>query len=187
MRLVGDGPPQRRKEVVMTTLERQHDDLYTPMTESPPRRRSVVIPTIIAVLALVIGGVAGWMLRGTDDTDIAVAGDGDLTARQEQMVDLVRDAEQAWQAGDADGVVALFAPNGTFEAEAFGRVYRAGDGSLAGYIEAGNWTSLDVLEPMLVNGNDVLTFHNYGGQTYSEKFTFTTTGDLLILSHVIHS
>jgi hypothetical protein len=66
-------------------------------------------------------------------------------------------------------------------------VYRADDGSLANHIEAGSWSSLEVYEPMLVRGNEVFTFHRYGGVDHSETFTFTSTGEVLVTSHVIHT
>lgn len=172
----------------MTTLQDRQEELRTtspPATNHSTRRGLVLV--LVAVLALVLGGVGGWMIRGDDasTSDVVLAGGGDLTARQEQMLDLVRDAEEAWQAGDVDAVLAMFAPNGRFEA--FDAVYRVSDGSLASYIERGEWGSLGVYEPVLVRDDTMLTFHEFGGRLYSEEFTFTPDGELLIVSHVIHT
>lgn len=172
----------------MTTLERPQEETRAPITEAPVQRPSrLPLTAILAVLALALGGIVGWIVRGdgAGEPDILLAGDGDISARQEQMLDVVRDRAQAWKDGDVDAVLAGFTPTGTFEA--FGNVYRVDDGSLAAYVETGTWTSLEVQEPVLVRGNELFTFHRYGGGNYSELFTFTETGELLITSHVIHT
>lgn len=172
----------------MTTIEHPRVDTQGTGVARPgaSRGRQYAILVVVALLALVLGGIGGWMLRGSDAPgDIIVAGEGDLTERQADMLDVMRDAELAWQSNDADGVLALYAPNGTFEA--FDTVYRVDDGTFADYVEMGSWSSLEVHEPVLVRGNEILTFHTFGGQTYTESMTFTSTGDLLITSHVIHS
>lgn len=172
----------------MTTMQDRHEGLQTPMPREPATRSShYLVIAIVAVLALALGGVAGWMLNGGEDTTagIVLAGDGELSARQEQMLELVRDNEQAWQSNDFDAILALYAPDGTFEA--FDTVYRVDDGSFESFLESGQWSSLEVYEPMLVRGNEVLTFHRFGGQPYSESISFTPTGELLITSHVIHT
>lgn len=170
----------------MTTLERPRERIETTHAASPQRSsRTGLILAIVAALALALGGLAGWMIRGGDDPGVVLAGEGELTARQEQMFDMVRESELAWQRGDADAVTALFTPTGVFEA--LGTTYRVDDGSLATFVDNGEWASLDVFEPMLVNGNELFSFHRYRGQVYSDTVTFTTTGDLLIVSHVIHS
>lgn len=172
----------------MTTLQDRHDELRTPMAPAPAGRSPrYLVMAVVAVLALLVGGVAGWMLNddGTTTPGIVLAGEGELSARQEQMLDVVRDAEVAWQRNDVDAILALYAPSATFEA--FDTVYRVADGSFESYIESGSWGSLEVDEPMLVRGDDVLTFHRFGGRLYSEAFSFTPTGELLITSHVIHT
>jgi hypothetical protein len=175
----------RTKEDAMTTLERPREELLTaPVTQR--RSRAWIAVILVAVIALAVGGVGGWMVRGEPDTPaILLAGSGELTARQEQLLDTTRAAEAAWQTNDVDAILALYAPNGTFEA--FGAVYRVDDGSLRTYIESGEWSSLDVLEPMLVRDNEVLTFHDFGGALFSESLTYTGSGDVLIVSHVIHT
>ena len=170
----------------MTTIERTRED--TRAVPAPPSSRGMrmALLAVVAVLALVLGGVAGWMLRGADDPgDVVLAGDGELTARQEQMIDVIREAEAAWQSNDVDAILGVYAPDATYEA--FDTVYRMDDGSFAAYIEGGSWSSLEVYAPVLVRGNTALTFHRFGGQSYSESMTFTSAGDLLVTSHVIHT
>lgn len=168
----------------MKTLERPREAAVTATAAPHPSRRWIAM-AVVAALALAIGGVAGWMIRGDDNPALVLAGDGSLTARQEQMLDVVREGELAWRAGDADAVLALCTPDATVEV--LGTVYRADDGTLAALIENGDWASLDVLEPVLVNGNEMFTFHRWGGVDRSETFVFTSSGELLITSHVVHT
>jgi len=178
--------PDEGKEDDMKTLERPQEQLpIAPDTGRHRRSARWIALAFVAVLALVVGGAIGWAIRGDDTPGIVLAGGGDLSARQAQMYDFLTGYEQDWKAGDVDAVLARFTPNGTFEA--FGQVYRVDDGSFATYFEGGNWSSLDVLEPGLVRGNELFTFHGFRGADYSETITFTGTGDLLITSHVIHS
>ena len=43
----------------------------------------------------------------------------------------------------------------------------------------------EVLEPVLVHGNDVLSFHTYLGAPHMNIMTFTASGELLLVSHAI--
>jgi hypothetical protein len=114
-----------------------------------------------------------------------LAGEGELTERQVQMVDLYEEAEAAWRAGDGEAVAALFTDSGY--GRFLGTTYQVGDGSLERYVESGTWNSLDVLEPVLVKGNTMLNFHIYVGSTYTNVIEFTAEGELLIVSHTINS
>lgn len=151
------------------------------------KRRSAVALIAMVVAAALLGLGAGYLAWGTSDTDstapVAV-GDAELTARQEQMVDLIADAEAAWQIGDGDAVAAMFTENGVLTV--FGTEYAVDDGALAGYVSTGPFTSLDMLEPMLVSDNVVLSFNTYGSRgTLSDVFEFTPSGELLMTSHDI--
>lgn len=168
----------------MTTLERPHGVSDAPPTAAPQHSRRWVFLVVVGVLALVLGGAIGYIARGDDGTpDIVAAGADDLTARQEQMIDFLDDYEAAWQAGDADGVTAMFVADGTFGA--LDDELRVDDGTLAMYIENTSFTSLDVMRPALVNGDEMVTFHRFGGRTYVEVLTFTSDGELLLVSHEI--
>ncbi|MBT8239788.1 MAG: hypothetical protein KJN63_01010 [Acidimicrobiia bacterium] len=57
---------------------------------------------------------------------------------------------------------------------------------MAHYVNTGPFTSLDMLDPMLVNDNTMRCFHTYGGNgSLSDVFEFTPSGGLLITSHEI--
>ncbi len=165
------------------TIERPRVERIAPFDD---RRRLVVTP-IALVVAVLLGVLAGFLLWGLDDTTstaaVAVGGE-DLTPRQEQMVDLINESEAAWQAGDGEAVANMFTENGilnTGTAEYHGRE------EIAGYVNSTSYPSLEVLEPVLVSNNGMLTFHRISGVgTLSEVFEFTTDGELLIISHEIN-
>ena len=172
----------------MKTMERTHHEVQTPEVSnrrtSGGRRTGMLV--LVAVLALILGAVGGWFARGSDgDPTILLAGEGELTERQAQMVDVYEEAEAAWHAGDGEAVAALFTDDGY--GRFLGSTYQVGDGGLDRYVESGAWNSLDVLEPVLVKGNTVLNFHIYRGSTYTNVVEFTTEGELLMVSHTINS
>ena len=139
-----------------------------------------------APLALVLGAFGGWIARGSDeggDPALLLAGPGELTARQEQMFDLIAENLDAWHAGDGDAAVAAYTPTGT--ATFLGTTFRVDDGSLADHVGVGSWGSLEMYSPMLVNGNEIVSFHTFGGTTYTDVVEFTPTGDVLIVEHTI--
>lgn len=172
----------------MTTLERSRDDVMTTSSPTPshPRRsaRTGLLVTLVAVVALVLGGAVGWFVRGDDTSDVVLAGDGELTERQLEMVDFMNDYEAAWQRGDGDAVAAMYTPNGTFVS--LGWTYRVDDGSLEAYVEGGGFGGLDVFEPALVHGNELLNFHSFpGAGVFVSSVQFNNSGDLLIVNHTI--
>lgn len=143
---------------------------------------SWVVVLLAAVLALVVGGLAGWALRGDAEIGMTVlAGGGEMTDRQEQIGDFLADYEQAWQDGDTDAIMAMFAPAGTYSA--LGQTYYVADGSLADYAATYSFPDLDVFEPWLVSGNEALSFHSVGMGTFYEHVTLTGDGEILVLSH----
>ena len=172
----------------MKTIERTHHEVQAPEVtnrqSSGGRRTGMLV--LVAVLALILGAVGGWFARGSDgESTILLAGEGELTERQAQMVDVYEEAEAAWHAGDGEAVAALFTDNGY--GRFLGTTYQVDDGSVERYVESGTWNSLDVLEPVLVNGNTMLNFHIYAGSTYTNVIEFTAEGELLIVSHTINS
>jgi hypothetical protein len=167
----------------MTTLERPHETIPTRTATTSRSQRSWIIVAVIAVLALVLGGVLGYVIRGGDtNADMVIAGGDQMTDRQEQMIEFLDTYEAAWQANDAAQVTASFVPTGTFGALGSEQL-RVDDGSLADYVENSSFSSLDVLRPALVRDNEMVTFHRFGGRTYVEVLTFTPSGDLLLVSH----
>ncbi len=156
---------------------------------TPRARRVPILGAVLALLvALLVGGASGWLVRGSidDSRDLVVAGQTQLTDRQADIADFMREYEAAWQEGDGDAVVSMFASYGT--ATLLGTTYRVDDGSLAEYVDSGNWASLDVLEPILVGGgNRAVSFHTFNGATYVDIVQFTGDGELLLVSHEVTS
>jgi hypothetical protein len=168
----------------MTTIERQREETRTTDTSGGGPRRGILV-VLGLVLALVVGGLVGYLIRGdgTDDIGSVVpSGDTELTARHEQMGELVAAYEQAWQEGDGEAAEAMFATGGTLRA--LGVTYDADDGEIADFIGGVEWSALDVHEPMLVREDMGLSFHDYD-RVRTNAFTFTAEGDLLIVRHVI--
>jgi hypothetical protein len=167
----------------MKTMDRTHTKEFTPTAPSaataPLRhdaRRAWWLVAIVAVLALGIGLAVGWLVAPSGDEPAYLADGGKLSARQEQMVDLTNEAVKGWRSGDADAVLATFTPSAilTWGAQQF----RADDGTFASFVSRG-WASLEVLEPMLVDGNRVTFFYTHGSGRYLGAMEFTTTGEVL--------
>lgn len=177
----------------MKTMERKSTERVQHEVQPPEATsrqastgRPIGILVLVAVLALILGLVGGWFARGSDgDAEILLAGQGELTERQEQMLDLVRDYEAAWHSGDGEAVAAFYTDRGF--ADMGGTIYRVDDGGLQGFVDSSTWASLDVLEPMLVKGDTVLNFHSYTGGTYVNVTEFTNEGELLIVTHTVSS
>lgn len=150
------------------------------VTEKAPvraaTRRTWWLLAAVAVLALAAGLVIGRATAPSDEPAY-LAGGGALSDRQEQMLDVLDEVELAWRAGDAEAVAAAFVPTGS---ATFGDVtYRIDDGTLATYVTGGDWSSLTVLEPVLVDGNTVTFHYTVNGTHYLGSVEFTGTGDVL--------
>ena len=59
------------------------------------------------------------------------------------------------------------------------RTYRVDDGTLAAFVSGGDWSTLTVLEPVLVDGNTVTFHYEVTGIHYLGSVVFTGTGDVL--------
>lgn len=167
----------------MKTAERTIERPHVERQDTSQGSRGSLIAAIAAVAALMAGILLGFLIWGGDDSSspAAVVVDGaELTARQEQMVELINEGEAAWQRGDRAAIVDMFTEDGTLTV--FGTEF---EGPM---IAEGVTTqpSLDVLEPMLFDDTRVLTFHYVAGfGTLVEVFEFTETGEVLIVSHEI--
>jgi hypothetical protein len=150
------------------------------VVETPAKRRSAV--TLIAVIiALALGLLGGFLLRGSDDVDptAPVTVDGvELTERQDQMFELVDDYVTAWQNGDGEAAAEMFQDMGRLVVWGVQR-------DVTEFIDTTPTPGLRILEPVLVNDNEMLMFHTIDGTTFSNVMSFTTTGELLITMHEI--
>ncbi len=149
---------------------------------APSRGWNSALVAAAVVVAMIAGGLVGFLLWGTED-DTIVAGGGSLTARQEQMVELFDDYVEAWQDGDGTAAEDMFTTGGYISM--LGTEYRRSDGSLADIIERRPVPTMEILEPTLVARNTLFNYHELGGATYQNVVQFNTTGDVAIISHTL--
>ncbi|MDY7103812.1 MAG: hypothetical protein S0880_21725 [Actinomycetota bacterium] len=179
----------------MKTFDRDVRDVPTATmtTEAPTatRRRHGLVLGLVAVLALVLGVAGGWLLLGSSDDDPSAIrmGSGDLTARQEQLVDVAEAYNAAWHTGDPADVLAL-APNGRFEIHQGGSagtvVFTAADGTLANYVESGGtWDEMSAPGQMIVADDLVVSPFVFDGVERVSVFHFTSGDDPVILLHEV--
>jgi hypothetical protein len=169
----------------MTTVKTAPEARSSPPSTTRARRVPLVGTVLALLVALLIGGTSGWFVRGSvdDSQDVVAAGQSQPSERQAEIAEFVNQYEQAWQEGDADGVVSMYTPNGT--ATFLGTTYRVDDGSLAEFIGTG-YASLDVLAPIIVSSDGrAVMFHTVTQGTYVDIMRFTREGELLLVSHEI--
>ncbi len=174
----------------MKTTERAERRIERPRVErvgSSTAPRPWVIASVVAALALVVGLGVGFLLGGSDDpasTDLVAVDGAELTDRQEQMEAIVDEYVAAWQEGDGDTLAAMFTDDGSLEV--FGTEYPVEGGALAGYVDTHRTPTLETLEPVLIDDNRMLMFHRGVGMgTLTDVIDFTSTGEVLIVSHEI--
>jgi hypothetical protein len=161
----------------MKTIER--NTTYELTEKAPVRaatRRTWWLLAAVAVLALAAGLFVGRWTAPSDEPAY-LAGGGALSDRQEQMLDVLDEAVLGWRAGDPEAVAATFVPTGY--ATYAGQSYRIDDGTLATFVTGGDWSSLTVLEPVLVDGNTLTFYYEISGVHYLGSVEFTGTGDVL--------
>lgn len=157
-----------------------------PVSETATRRGvSKGLVAMMVVLGMAAGLFVGFLLWGNDGdgTDPIVAGGGELTARQEQMVEVYDDYIEAWRNGDGAAAAALFTPDGRIEF--WGTEYRIDDGTLESYVDRMRAPVPRTLEPLVIEGETILGFHTLGASTREDNMQFTRTGEVLIRSHVL--
>ncbi|MDY7103813.1 MAG: hypothetical protein S0880_21730 [Actinomycetota bacterium] len=176
----------------MKTIDRDVCDVPTTTTTEQPttgRRRNAVVLGLVAVAVLVLGVAGGWLLFGSSDGDPSAIrmGGGDLTARQEQLVDVAEAYNAAWHTGDPTDVLAYVAPDGRleiFDSVRDRSVLRVSDGSFARFVNRGNgWESLRVLEPMLVEDDVVVFVHWFSGRPHADVLHFTSGDQPVVRVH----
>lgn len=155
-------------------------------TDNGRRTASLVLTAIVAAA---VGLLAGFLLWDSDggEPDAVVVGGGELTARQEEMLELIDDYELAWRNGDGEAVAALFTEQGVLDV--IGTEVPIEGGALADYVDGHPAPTLEVLEPALVSGDRLVNLHRIGAEgvvgpgRYSNVFEFTSEGEVLIVSH----
>jgi hypothetical protein len=167
---------------------------------SDRRAKIGVLVAVVAVVALVVGGIAGWLLRGDDDTSVPafVAGLGDtvviggeetnrdaLTDRQLAMVEVARGYVNAWIENDGDAVTSFMTSDGYVELPDFGQTFRVDDGTLQEWVEGPTSVIPNELnDPLVVSGSQVVLV-GYAERVSSDwmiTLKFTESGDVKIES-----
>ena len=144
----------------------------------------VAVITLLAVVLLGAGVATGWLIAQPEEQPQASAysaGGGDLTASQTQMLDTYNELMAAWQAGDVQGVEALFTENGVLSF--MKDDYRVDDGGLAGWVKLLDWkTEMTVLSPVVIDAKTLVGMHRTSGYEISDVFEFevTDSGEALV-------
>lgn len=137
---------------------------------------------VVGILALVLGGVVGWVLRGESDS----------TAVPAEISELIDDWQDALERGDGS-VVGLYTPTGY---HLYGDTRYSGD-EIAAHLQGGDPEDHEwVTEPVLIvdagDGRYVVTggmSNNVGGVWYTSAITYevVTTPDGLRLAQTAWS
>ncbi len=175
----------------MTTTERtiERPRVERTVEPKPTTRRGALTSVVTVIVALLLGLLGGYVLRGGDDAgpeDLVIAGGDEATARQEQMAEFMDDYVDAWQRGDADALVAMYTDRGVLTI--FGSEFPVEGGRLADYVRRSPEPNLELLEPVLVSGTTMLNVHRLSPgseRVLLDVIDFTATGELLIVSHDI--
>jgi len=162
----------------------------TPPMQVMPRRSRWMVP-IAVLVALLLGGLSGWLLANAADEDskptTVVAGNVALTDRQQEMIRITDEYTKAWQANDVNAVLAFYTSTGTFRAVPGGPTYRVDDGSLEAFVRSGDWSTLTAIGPtMVVGGEVVLVTRTAGVGPWMNVLDFTQYigAAPLILNHL---
>lgn len=151
----------------------------------PTRRRGRAWP-VIAVLAMLIGAGVGWAIGSSahDEREpLVVVGDTDITERQQAMIDTSERLLAAYQANDADAILAEFTSRGAKYVVGDG-TYRVDDGSLRAFVESRDFSGMEMIEPMTIHENDVTMVVRVDGNEWLNVFVFTPSGDVLVTDHL---
>lgn len=165
-------------------LERSHEMQHT----QTAARRSRWLWPAIALVALLSGVLGGWWAgrdRDVSNPPAAVAaGNVALTPRQEDMVEMARNYLAAWRSNDAATVLAFYTPYASFVETPSGMSYNVADGSMQVYLDSADWSSMEVVDPILVNGHELIVISRLGGVQFTNLLRFTLTGELLVQLHM---
>jgi hypothetical protein len=174
---------RRGRESDMQTLEREGQiTAETEMEGLKRQRRWLIVLTAFLVATSVGFGAWAVSASGEDDRSV-VALQGELTERQQQMLDFIEgEWSDAWLGGDGDAVVALFTAQG-FHTTPDGSVYRVSDGSLAAYVDTLSTSRPDVVH-RVVYENYVYEVYDMPFGTLVAVFEFTLGGDLKLTSMI---
>lgn len=160
--------------------------------------RTGVLVAVVAVVALVVGGLVLAACGDDDDTSAPafVAGLGDtvvvdgevtdrdaLTDRQQEMVEVARDYVNAWIDKDGDAVASFMTSDGYVVLPELNQTFRVDDGTLQEWVE-GTLSEIpnELNDPLVVSGNQVVVV-GYAERVDSDwmiTLEFTGSGDVKI-------
>ncbi len=162
------------------TAQRPTDVAAAP-TDRKDRRPLFFV--LLAVLALALGALAGYALGSNRPSGerVGVAGGGELTDRQDEMVGMVDDYLAAMAVDDDAAILAMFQSNG--EWTLFSETYLASDGTLEDYLRSNGARQIDVLEPMVIDDYRAVFFDSWQGRTNVNVIEFSQIGDVQIAKY----
>lgn len=149
-----------------------------------------VLTAVIAVALLIVGIAAGWVLRGSDEAAPPVYTDagavevigGELTERQEEMVDVAARYVEAWMAQDGEAVASFMTADGYVDMPELGRVERVDDGSLQEWVPRYGQIPNELRDPMVVSGDQIAMVGRWGSSDWVIILEFTDSGPVQIVS-----
>ncbi|MDJ0961440.1 MAG: hypothetical protein QNJ88_12340 [Acidimicrobiia bacterium] len=169
-----------RKDETMKTMEREVDIGDADTVEDLKRQRRLLV-VLITFLVVTTIGFGAWAISMTGDDDLSVVAlDGELTARQQEMLDFLAEDGPwgtAWNGGVGEDMAALFASNGYY-AGMDGKIYRQSDGTLASILGLVGGRYPDVSNQVVVGDHVILVLTD--GTVAA--FELTAAGPLQIIS-----
>ncbi len=169
-----------RKDETMKTMEREVDVGDT-VEDLRRQRRWLVV--LIAFLVVTTIGFGSWAISLAGDDDLSlVTLDGELTARQQEMLDFLAEDGPwgtTWTNGTGEEMAALFTSNG-YHAGMDGKIYRNSDGTLASILNLTGGRYPNVAHQIVAENHVILVLEE-GGTTVA-AFELTRTGPLQIIS-----
>lgn len=178
---------------MQTTLEREVPAEVRPQVHRMAvTNRWLVAAVVVLLLAVVgLGAYAIGQATAGEGEDVLIVGRDELSARQEQMVDVVAQWWEAAEAADIGALTALMTPDATMSGStSYAVTVRVDEGSFASLVEQ-YWTEAEITPKLatLVIGDTVFTAGQYDGYgyqfDYEDLFEFTGSGDPLISSIVV--
>jgi ketosteroid isomerase-like protein len=174
----------------MTQLMQRSDEMQDTHPAEHRKRWSSPTVALVAMLALLLGLLGGWWVNDDHTASqpaAVVAGSAALTSRQEEMVAMARDYMSAWRSNDPATVLAFYTPYASFVETPSGMSYNVADGSMQVYLGSADWSSMQVVDPILVNGHDLTVISRLGGVQFTNLLRFTLTDELLVQLHMVTS
>ncbi len=145
-------------------------------------------PGLTAVLVAVAFGLLIGLWIGRDDPSVIVVPEGaELTERQAEMLEVVRDYGEAWRANDIDAMASRMTPNAVVRYPENGWEFRPSDGTLEAWIAHPRYRTLQFWSVRVVDESRVVLFGEVEseGVRWISIIELTPTGDPLVVRESI--